>query len=184
MVGGLADWFAVTALFRHPLGIPIPHTAIIAARKEQLGRALGNFVQRHFLSRDVLAAKLAQAKVGEHLANWLAERPVRRDVAMTGEVTLRGKVLEVGGVKEKVMAAYRAGLREAILPKTNEKDLREIPDEVREGMTFTFASTMDEVFRLALLPPAAPRLADAPPKAPASKRPTPPERAVPIEKRS
>ncbi len=85
------------------------------------------------------------------IASALAERPVRRDVAMTGEVTLRGKVLEVGGVKEKLMAAYRAGLREAILPKSNEKDLREIPDEVRENMTFTFASNMDEVFRLALL---------------------------------
>src|SRR5689334_25211704 len=53
LVGGLADWFAVTALFRHPLGIPIPHTAILPARKERLGRTLGNFVQNHFLSREV-----------------------------------------------------------------------------------------------------------------------------------
>ncbi len=73
MVGGLADWFAVTALFRHPLGIPIPHTAIIAARKDQIGRTLGNFVQRHFLSRDVLAEKLAHARVAENLAAWLSE---------------------------------------------------------------------------------------------------------------
>ena len=119
------------------------------------------------------------------IASALAERPVRRDVAMTGEVTLRGKVLEVGGVKEKVMAAYRAGLREAILPKTNEKDLREIPDEVRENMTFTFASSMDEVFRLALLPPASSKRADAAAKpAEGGKRGTPPERVVPIEKSS
>jgi uncharacterized membrane-anchored protein YjiN (DUF445 family) len=72
MIGGLADWFAVTALFRHPLGIPIPHTAIVAARKDQIGRSLGNFVSRHFLSRDVLAAKLASLHVAEHLARWLA----------------------------------------------------------------------------------------------------------------
>ena len=61
----------------------------------------------------------------------LARRPVRRDLALTGEVTLRGKVLEIGGVKEKVLAAYRAGLREVILPRQNEKDVRDVPAEVR-----------------------------------------------------
>lgn len=85
------------------------------------------------------------------LASALSRRPVRRDLALTGEVTLRGRVLEIGGVKEKVLAAYRAGLREVILPKSNEKDLRDIPDEVRQGMAFTFAATMDEVLHLALL---------------------------------
>ena len=73
MVGGLADWFAVTALFRHPLGIPIPHTSIIAARKDQIGRSLGNFVQRHFLSREVLSQKLSTLHVAEHLARWLTQ---------------------------------------------------------------------------------------------------------------
>ncbi|MDQ2931215.1 MAG: DUF445 domain-containing protein [Gemmatimonadota bacterium] len=72
MIGGVADWFAVTALFRHPLGIPIPHTAIVAARKDQIGRSLGNFVSRHFLSRDVMAARLASLHVSAHLATWLA----------------------------------------------------------------------------------------------------------------
>ncbi|MEO6208802.1 MAG: DUF445 domain-containing protein [Gemmatimonadaceae bacterium] len=72
MIGGVADWFAVTALFRHPLGIPIPHTAIVAARKDQIGRSLGNFVSRHFLSRDVMAARLASLHVSAHLAKWLA----------------------------------------------------------------------------------------------------------------
>ena len=72
MIGGLADWFAVTALFRHPMGIPIPHTAIVAARKDQIGRSLGNFVSRHFLSRDVLASKLSSLNVSRHLAEWLA----------------------------------------------------------------------------------------------------------------
>jgi ATP-dependent Lon protease len=98
------------------------------------------------------------------IASALSQRPVRRDVAMTGEVTLRGKVLEIGGVKEKTLAAYRAGLREVIMPKSNEKDLREVPEEVRQNMTFTFVQTMDEVLRLALLPRPEPGLADRPPQ--------------------
>jgi uncharacterized membrane-anchored protein YjiN (DUF445 family) len=73
MVGGLADWFAVTALFRHPLGIPVPHTAIIPARKNQVGRSLGGFVQRHFLSPEVVSAKLRTAGVAAYLLDWVAE---------------------------------------------------------------------------------------------------------------
>ena len=65
-------------------------------------------------------------------------------------------MLEIGGVKEKVLAAYRAGLREVIMPKGNEKDLRDVPQEVRDKMAFTFARTMDEVLHLALLPVATP----------------------------
>lgn len=95
------------------------------------------------------------------IASALAARPVRRDVAMTGEVTLRGKVLEIGGVKEKVLAAYRAGIREVLMPKSNEKDLRDVPDEVRQNMAFTFVEKMDEVLHLALLPPVSEELADA-----------------------
>ena len=98
------------------------------------------------------------------IASVLAKRPVRRDVAMTGEVTLRGRVLEIGGVKEKVLAAYRAGLREVILPKQNEKDLRDVPEEVRTTMAFTFVATMDEVLRLALLPTPERGLADQAPR--------------------
>jgi ATP-dependent Lon protease len=86
------------------------------------------------------------------IASVLSARPVRRDIAMTGEVTLRGKVLEIGGVKEKVLAAYRAGIRQIILPKSNEKDLRDVPQEVRDHMAFTFVERMDEVLHLALLP--------------------------------
>jgi len=119
------------------------------------------------------------------IASTLSERPVRRDVAMTGEVTLRGKVLEIGGVKEKVLAAYRAGLREVILPKMNEKDLREIPAEVRKNMVFTFVQTMDEVLRLAMLPAMVATPADLPPlRAPEvepDRRGSDSERSVPIE---
>ena len=69
--------------------------------------------------------------------------PVRGDVAMTGEITLRGKVLPVGGIKDKVLAAYRAGIFELLLPKENEKDLEEVPEEVREEMTFHLVESMD-----------------------------------------
>jgi ATP-dependent Lon protease len=93
----------------------------------------------------------AGAAVTCAIASVLSGRPVRRDVAMTGEVTLRGRVLEIGGVKEKTLAAYRAGLREVILPSGNQKDLREVPEEVRTNMAFTFVSGMEEVFRHVLL---------------------------------
>jgi ATP-dependent Lon protease len=84
------------------------------------------------------------------LASALTGRPIRRDVAMTGEITLRGRVLPIGGIKEKVMAAHRAGIYEVILPSENEKDLEEIPDHVREAITFHFVKHMDEVLPIAL----------------------------------
>lgn len=80
-------------------------------------------------------------------------RAVRRDVAMTGEVTLRGRVLEIGGVKEKVLAAHRAGIREVILPVGNRKDLDDIPKQVRKELTVTLATTMDDVLPVALVAP-------------------------------
>ncbi|HWZ29369.1 MAG TPA: DUF445 domain-containing protein [Gemmatimonadales bacterium] len=81
IVGGLADWFAVTALFRHPLGLPIPHTAIIATHKERIGRILGNFVQDHFLTRDVIAANLRAVHPAERAARWLADPEHSRRIA-------------------------------------------------------------------------------------------------------
>lgn len=85
------------------------------------------------------------------IASALTRRPVRKDVAMTGEITLRGRVLPVGGVKEKVLAAHRAGIRTVILPKENEKDLDDIPQDVRAEMTFNFVRHADEVLKLALV---------------------------------
>ena len=72
MVGGVADWFAITALFRHPLGIAIPHTAIIPQRKDRIGRSLGNFVQNNFLSDEILGAKLRAARLSRRGAEWLS----------------------------------------------------------------------------------------------------------------
>jgi ATP-dependent Lon protease len=80
----------------------------------------------------------------------LTQRPVRATVGMTGEVTLQGRVLPIGGVKQKVLAAHRAGLREVILPQRNEGDLDDVPDAVREEMTFHLASDVSEVLDVAL----------------------------------
>jgi uncharacterized membrane-anchored protein YjiN (DUF445 family) len=81
MVGGIADWFAVTALFRHPLGIPIPHTAIVAQRKDRIGRSLGNFVGNNFLAREVIARQLAGMHLGERAARWLSDPAHQRRIA-------------------------------------------------------------------------------------------------------
>jgi ATP-dependent Lon protease len=85
------------------------------------------------------------------LVSAFTRTPVRVNLAMTGEVTLRGRVLPVGGIKEKVLAAFRVGIREVILPAENEKDLEEIPDEVRETMQFHLVDHMDEVLEKALI---------------------------------
>jgi ATP-dependent Lon protease len=87
------------------------------------------------------------------LVSALTKNPVKRTIGMTGEVTLRGRALEIGGVKEKVIAAHRAGLKIILLPKDNKKDLDEIPQKVLHDLTFEFVSHMDEVLKLALLNP-------------------------------
>ena len=84
------------------------------------------------------------------IASALSGISVRRDVAMTGEITLRGKVLPIGGLKEKLLAAHRAGIFEVILPKDNEKDLADIPENLREAMKLHFVDTMDQVLQVAL----------------------------------
>jgi len=87
------------------------------------------------------------------IASALSRIPVRRDIAMTGEITLRGKVLPIGGLKEKLLAAHRAGLFEAILPKENEKDLAEVPENLRSAMKLHFVENMDQVLAVALESP-------------------------------
>src|SRR5204862_1523289 len=88
------------------------------------------------------------------LASLFMNRPVHHDLAMTGEITLRGLVLPIGGLKEKTLAAQRAGIRQVVVPKRNEKDLPDIPEEVRNTIKFHFVSTIDEVLKLALVPKA------------------------------
>ncbi|UCD64050.1 MAG: endopeptidase La [Candidatus Zixiibacteriota bacterium] len=85
------------------------------------------------------------------IASVMAERPIRNDVAMTGEITLRGKVLSVGGMKEKVSAAYRTGIYNVALPKENEKDLKDLPKEILRKTRFTFLERVDDLFELCLL---------------------------------
>lgn len=90
------------------------------------------------------------------LASLLTCRPIKPDVAMTGEVTLRGSVLPVGGIKEKILAANRNGIKHVILPEKNRNDLEEIPDEVKDQLTFHLVKKMEEVLELALDTPVGP----------------------------
>ena len=118
MVGALADWFAVTALFRYPLGIPIPHTAIIPKRKDDIGRSLGDFVQSNFLTADVIGERLAGATIAERLGHWLAQ-PANAERAGEAAADALGGVVEVlddrdvqealGTAVEKRLAPDRGG---------------------------------------------------------------------------
>ncbi|MGA7685175.1 MAG: endopeptidase La [Terriglobales bacterium] len=113
------------------------------------------------------------------IASALSRIPVRRDIAMTGEITLRGKVLPIGGLKEKLLAAHRAGLFEVILPKENEKDLAEVPENLRTAMKLHFVDNMDQVLAVALEGPLPAMTPDsegipsiAPPTSPVNDIPT------------
>jgi ATP-dependent Lon protease len=96
------------------------------------------------------------------LVSALTKIPTRRDVAMTGEITLRGKVLPIGGIKEKVLAAHRAGVTNIIMPRDNEKDLADIPKAVLDALDMHLVSTMDEVLKIALVSPLPTRIPAAP----------------------
>ncbi|HET6764345.1 MAG TPA: endopeptidase La [Longimicrobiaceae bacterium] len=150
----------------------------VRSRAEELGiapEAFNDFdIHVHFpVGATPKDGPSAGAAVTLAIASSLADRPVRHDVALTGEVTLRGKILEIGGVKEKVLAAYRSGLRTVILPAPNRRDLRDVPQDVRDGMTFHFVERMDQVFEQALLERPAGRgahLHDDPPRGPQPER--------------
>jgi ATP-dependent Lon protease len=101
------------------------------------------------IPKDGPSAGIAMATA---MASALAKRAVRPDLAMTGEITLRGNVLPIGGVKEKVLAAHRAGIKVVLLPEENRKDLEDVPEKVRKVLEFHFVSRIEEVLKLALLP--------------------------------
>jgi uncharacterized membrane-anchored protein YjiN (DUF445 family) len=115
MVGALADWFAVSALFRHPLGIPIPHTAIIPRRKDQIGRSLGEFVEENFLTHDVLGERLADAHIGRRLGAWLEQPDNARRAADGLADALRGtlEVLDDAEVQAGLERVIEAQVRAA-----------------------------------------------------------------------
>jgi ATP-dependent Lon protease len=94
----------------------------------------------------------AGVAIATTIASVMGDKPVRHDLAMTGEITLRGKVLSVGGIKEKVMAAHRANIKVVLLPEGNRKDLAEVPDEIRQALEFHFVERVEEVWKQALLP--------------------------------
>jgi uncharacterized membrane-anchored protein YjiN (DUF445 family) len=96
MVGALADWFAVTALFRHPLGLPIPHTAIIPTRKDQLGRTLGTFVQTNFLSPEILGERIRGIGVARRLGGWLADDEHAHRITANAGAAIRGATEMLG----------------------------------------------------------------------------------------
>jgi uncharacterized membrane-anchored protein YjiN (DUF445 family) len=133
LVGGVADWFAVTAVFRHPLGLPIPHTAVIVERKDKFGETLGAFVQENFLSPDAMSERLREAHIASRLGDWLADRAhaetIARhvaDVAVEFADTLRDEDVH-GLLQEQV----RRGLESVPLAPLAGKALRAATDEGR-----------------------------------------------------
>jgi ATP-dependent Lon protease len=127
----------------------------IRARAERLGMSL-DFIRKRDLHIHIPEGAIpkdgpsAGITMATAMASALTRVAVKKNVAMTGEITLRGKVLPIGGVKEKILAAHRFGIDTIILPKDNEKDLGELPEEVRDAITVQLVETIDEVLLLAL----------------------------------
>jgi ATP-dependent Lon protease len=112
------------------------------------------------------------------IVSVLTAIPVRRDIALTGEITLRGRVLPIGGLKEKLLAALRGGIKTVLIPKENEKDLAEIPDNVKRGLKILPMGSVDEVLRTALVRPLTPIEWVEPAEVEAVKQPTGSEHGV------
>ncbi len=129
MGGGLADWFAVTALFRRPLGLPIPHTAIIMTQRDRIGRVLGNFVQRHFLTRDVVEAELRRLHPSERLARWLSAPD---NSARVAALLQSGFARTVQAVPDE---EFRALIRRAAVERVEQTVVAPILGDVLEMVT-------------------------------------------------
>lgn len=151
MIGALADWFAVTALFRYPMGIPIPHTAIVPNRKDQIGRSLGRFVENNFLKPEVLSDRLRSADVAGRLAGWLSQRENAERIAgavaagVAGAVqVLRDEDVEAfieRGLAKRVRETEAAPLVGNVLSMVATSDLRQ---EVLDGVVRLLANLFEE----------------------------------------
>ena len=146
VIGGLADWFAVTALFRHPLGIPIPHTAIIPMRKSRLGRSLGRFIENNFLAPEIIAARLAGTHPGAKLVKWLADPENARQIAhpVASGVASVAEALNDEEVSKNIERGLAAGVRSVRVAPLLGKVLAAIRADEKYG------EFVDETLRLAL----------------------------------
>ena len=128
MVGALADWFAVTALFRHPLGIPVPHTALVKKKKDELGRSLQEFVSENFLTEEVARERLASARIAERLGTWLSE-PVNRERVLSE--LARGGTRGLERIKDEDVHDFLARL---LLPRLSREPISPILGSLLEGV--------------------------------------------------
>jgi uncharacterized membrane-anchored protein YjiN (DUF445 family) len=138
LVGGVADWFAVTAVFRHPLGVPIPHTAVIVERKDKFGETLGAFVQENFLSSDAMTARLREAHLARRLGAWLADRADAEAVAgHVADVAVElAEMLRDEDVQVVLHEQVRRGLENVPLAPLAGKVLRSATEEGRHQELF------------------------------------------------
>jgi ATP-dependent Lon protease len=136
------------------------HAAALGVKKSQFDKLdIHIHVPEGAIPKDGPSAGITIATA---LVSALSKRPVHRELGMTGEITLRGRILGIGGLREKVLAAHRAGLKTVVLPKKNEKDLQDIPRRVRKDLEFIFVDRMDEVLPIALMPPPPARRRKSP----------------------
>ncbi|MGA8245476.1 MAG: DUF445 domain-containing protein, partial [Nocardioides sp.] len=147
MVGAIADWFAVTAIFKHPLGVPIPHTALIPRRKDELGRSLEEFVGENFLQEAIIRDRVASARISQRCGEWLADAAnVRRVVDEVSEVASIG----LGRVRDEHIASF---VTDALVPRFRDEPIAPLAggllaevvrDDVHHGLVDL---TLDELHR-------------------------------------